>query len=255
MIAQYTTDETFWTWHVANAWEDCKTGEVVLDITRDPNAHSFKSFYNSTPGDFDETSLVRVTLPNPETAGLSAVASTQVLDTLGLSVEFPVTQDQYQFAGKTGHYWMAGAREGTEAFPLSNVAVVKHDVASGESSAWEPEGLYVGEPFFIPREKDQGPLSDEGAILVVAMNATGHLFGIVLDASNMEELSLFEIPMAPSPTFGLHSYFSTVSSWVSTPEYCSSEEPVDLDEPSGALTAQLVLGALVAAFFSILSML
>ncbi|CAB9512469.1 carotene 9',10'-oxygenase [Seminavis robusta] len=236
VIAQYTADETYWTWHVANAWEDCETGEVMLDVTRDPNAHSFKSFYNSTPGDFGESTLTRITLPDPRTAGLDAVASTTILDTAGFAIEFPVTQDQYQFAGKTGHYWMAGSGAGNDlAFPLSMNAIVKHDVTTGEAlDTYEPEGLYVGEPYFVPRTKDQGAMRDDGAIVVIAMNATGNLFGAVLNASNLEELALFEIPMAPVPTFGLHSYYSTVSTWVSTAESCDGESSSTNGTPDGS---------------------
>ena len=210
----------------------------MLDITYDPNAHSFKSFYNSTPGDFDESRLTRVTLSNPQTAGLDATAAIKTFDTAEFSIEFPVTQDQYQFAGMTGHYWMAASRaEDRQAFPLSMIAIVKYDVESDKTThVWEPEGLHMGEPYFVPKAKGQGPMNDDGAIVVVAMNTTGNLFGAILDATDLTELALFEIPMAPVPSFGLHNFYSTASTWVSIPTKC--DLPPEPTNPGAAKETQ-----------------
>ena len=254
VIAKYIADSTFWTWHVANAWEDCDTGEVVVDLTLDPNAASFQSFYNSTTGNFGDTSLARLTLPNPQTAGFSAVAATTILDTAGFGIEFPVSQDQYQFAGKTGHYWMAGSKIGNpDAFPLSMTHIIKFDVDSGETShEWEPEGLHMGEPFFVAREKDQGPMNDDGVVVTVGINATGHMFGAVLDAMDLAELAIFEIPMAPVQNFGLHNFYSTSSTWLAPHTECTADINTATDEPDSSSSSvtgfTVVSAALILAF-------
>jgi carotenoid cleavage dioxygenase-like enzyme len=257
VIAKYTADSTFWTWHVANAWEDCDTGEVILDITLDPNAASFQPFYNSTTAGFQESSLARLTLPNPQTAGFSAVASTTILDTAGHGIEFPVTQDQYQFAGKTGHYWMAGSRPDTpEAYPLSMTHIVKFDVDRAETThLWEADGLHMGEPYFVPRERDQGPMNDDGVVVAVGINATGHMFGAVLDATDLAELAIFEIPMAPVQNFGLHSFYSTSSTWLAPHTDCNADPgtaTVVPDPSSGGATGFGAAASTLALAFSVL---
>ncbi|KAL3917692.1 MAG: hypothetical protein SGILL_004593, partial [Bacillariaceae sp.] len=258
VIAKYTADSTFWMWHVANAWEDCDTGEILVDFTLDPTAGSFQSFYNSTTGNFEDAKLARLTLPNPDTAGLEAVATTTILDTAGMGIEFPVTQDQYQFSGKTGHYWMAGSNlDNPPAFPLSMNNLLKFDVSTGEATHfWEPDGLHMGEPYFIPREKDQGPMNDDGAVVAVGINATGHVFGAVLTATDLTELAIFEIPMAPVQTFGLHNFFSTVSTWVAPAADCTAapatNETMEPEDPSSGFamfgTFAAVSSVLITAF-------
>ena len=41
LVAQYTVEGPgFWAWHSVNAWEDCETGDVHVDVTHDAAAAS-----------------------------------------------------------------------------------------------------------------------------------------------------------------------------------------------------------------------
>jgi len=68
----------------------------------------------------------------------------------------------------------------------ASMAILKHDICRGTRSYWAKEGVYVGEPYFVP-----GPSGDEddGLVVFVALdgNARRSMF-VMLEAKTMSEV-------------------------------------------------------------------
>ncbi|MEV0700893.1 carotenoid oxygenase family protein [Saccharopolyspora sp. NPDC050389] len=84
--------------------------------------------------------------------------------------------------------------------------LVKVDTHSGEHLVWEQEGLYPGEPVFVPSPDRDPHDEDDGVILAVALDLHGRSSVLlVLDARDMRELGRARTPQ--TIPFGFHGTF------------------------------------------------
>ena len=73
--------------------------------------------------------------------------------------------------------------------------IVKIDVATGAAARWYEEGLYPGEPFFVPAPS--AAAEDDGVLLSVVLDmAKDRSFLLVLDAAILVEIARAEAPHA-----------------------------------------------------------
>ncbi len=80
--------------------------------------------------------------------------------------------------------------------------VAKVDVESGETGRWEATGQFVEEPIFV-RAPDADRLSDEGVVLVTALNTTAERTDLlVLDGQTLDERA--RAPLLHVLPFGFH---------------------------------------------------
>ena len=96
--------------------------------------------------------------------------------------------------------WMAIANREKGNAPLQ--AIKKLDLAKGPKHIWSasPKG-FVGEPLMIPSHNKSE--EDSGWVLVLVWNSTRRGTDLViLDASNLSEVAVLEIPIAMP--HGLH---------------------------------------------------
>ena len=84
------------------------------------------------------------------------------------------------------------------------------DTKTGEQTVWGRNGYKLGAPLFIPSEYDQGPDSEQGAVLVVGVDGAGAVVLFVVDAATMVLVAELALPMRPIPSVGLHNHYSSL---------------------------------------------
>jgi hypothetical protein len=120
------------------------------------------------------------------------------------------------------------------------------DVRSNATVArWQRKGLSPGEPIFVPRSPTQDALSDDGAIIVHALNEKGQLFGVVLDARTLAELAVLQLPVPLMPNVGLHCLWHPNLTATLTPTMTGEATSSNGKISSGAMPLPLLF--LVAA--------
>ncbi|MBK5199237.1 MAG: carotenoid oxygenase family protein, partial [Methyloceanibacter sp.] len=74
-------------------------------------------------------------------------------------------------------------------------SIVKVDTKTGEVMSWYEEGVYPGEPVFVPAPSAQ--TEDDGVLLSVVLDiANDQSFLLVLDAATLQEKARAETPHA-----------------------------------------------------------
>jgi carotenoid cleavage dioxygenase-like enzyme len=73
----------------------------------------------------------------------------------------------------------------------ADMAIVKHNVCTGEVSAWHKEAVYPGEAMLIPT----GPGEDEGLLSFITLNGgKGTSEYVLLDARDLSEVAVVTLP-------------------------------------------------------------
>ena len=155
----------------------------------------------------DTGRLQRLVIPSPQRSSSGTISQRNLGGDYG--IDFPQTNPRARYGlASPLWYWCVGSSlvdERQGASPQMLDFVLKVDVRSNKTVArWQRKGLSPGEPIFVPKSATQDPLSDDGAIVVHALNNKGQLFGVVLDAATLVELAFLELPVPLMPNVGLH---------------------------------------------------
>jgi len=102
-----------------------------------------------------------------------------------------------------------------DSVSYASMAVMKHDLCSGERVYWSSPDVYVGEPMLIPKP---GGAEDDGVVVFVALDGSkGTSKFVTLDAKTMKEMDSAGIDLDVHIPFTAHGNFfpsSSVSSVV-----------------------------------------
>jgi len=183
--------------HHLNAWE--QDGDVVVESI-------YYSDFPSIGPDVDFTAVDFDLIPEGLLEQCRINLNTGAVDTTRLSercCEFAMVNPERE--GLSSRYaWMAAAAREQGNDPLQ--VVKKLDLSSGEHRIWNaaPHG-FVSEPLMVPRPGAQA--EDDGWVLELLWNgARGGSDLVILDAADLRELAVLELPLAIP--HGLHG------SWV-----------------------------------------
>ncbi|QLH79892.1 carotenoid oxygenase family protein [Halosimplex rubrum] len=204
VVATRVTDPWF-VFHHVNAFEAeagdpaadgsaGETDELVVDLVAYPDAGVVDGLYLSAAEDWFESGqdgqLRRFRIPLDR----GRVTSESLYE--GLELPRVARGDRtkpYRYAFAQG----AAERDGNH--------VAKVDVRTGDARRWEQPGLFVEEPVFV-RAPDAERPSDEGCVLVTALNATeGRTDLLVLDGETLDERARAPLPHAVP--FGFHGRY------------------------------------------------
>ena len=191
LVANATTDPWF-VFHHVNAFE--REGDLVVDIVAYPDADVVDGLYLDDAAEWFERGQdghlrrFRVQLDG------QAVSSERRYD--GCELPRVARGDrtrEYRYAYVQG----AADRDGNH--------LAKVDVTSGESQRWAESGTFVEEPIFV-RAPDAERPSDEGCVLVTALNTTAECTDlIVLDGETLDERA--RAPLPHTVPFGFHGRY------------------------------------------------
>eukprot|EP00931_Biecheleriopsis_adriatica_P114807 TRINITY_DN90702_c0_g1_i1.p1 TRINITY_DN90702_c0_g1~~TRINITY_DN90702_c0_g1_i1.p1 ORF type:complete len:609 (-),score=100.18 TRINITY_DN90702_c0_g1_i1:507-2294(-) len=85
--------------------------------------------------------------------------------------------------------------------------VLKHDIVSGESLVWEAgDGIFVGEPTFVPRAGAQPDVEDDGYLLAHTFNENSQCSEVVvLDARRFGQAPICRLRLPRRVPYGFHA--------------------------------------------------
>ena len=176
----YETD-AFFTFHHINAFD--RGDELVVDLCAYDDASVIDALYLDRMRAGEPIPPAR---PRRYVIGLDrgTVTSEELADT---DLELPRINYR-RHNGRPYRYVYGGAV--TDQF-LGRI--VKIDVERGESSSWEEDGCFAGEPVFVPEPGAEG--EDAGVLLSVVLDSRAETsFLLVLDAATLEERARAEVP-------------------------------------------------------------
>ena len=129
-------------------------------------------------------SLIRLTLKNGRAAAEVRIVGAKAL-------EFP--QINYGMSnGRPYHYIYGIGASGQKREGFYNV-VVKVTLSSGARTEWAEEGIYPGEPVFVP--KPDSTREDDGLLLTLVLDAKrGKSTLVLLDAGSLEPVARAFLP-------------------------------------------------------------
>jgi carotenoid cleavage dioxygenase-like enzyme len=174
--------DPFFCFHHINAYET-QDGEVVVDLCTYEDASIIEALY------LDPLRAARA-LPDNRPLRLTiqpdggAVRSEQLGDT---NLELPRINYRHHNGRPYRYAW------GVKADGAWLDHVVKLDVETGEHATWSEDGLYPGEPVFVPAPDAKA--EDDGVLLSVILDpARGTSSLLVLDADTLAERARAEVP-------------------------------------------------------------
>jgi carotenoid cleavage dioxygenase-like enzyme len=179
--------EAVFAFHHVNAFED-KDG-LVIDMIAYPDASIIDQLY-----------LARLRAGTPiDATGLFTrfrvkfSSSVPVIGETLSPVPLELPRINYEaHAGKTyRHVWGTGIQLTGDFLD----SIVKIDAETGTVARWYVQGLYPGEPVFVPAPN--ATAEDDGALLSVVLDIANDVsFLLVLDAATLEEKARAEAPHA-----------------------------------------------------------
>jgi beta,beta-carotene 9',10'-dioxygenase len=183
--------DAFFCFHHANAYEE--NGSVVVDACTYDNAQIVEDLYldrlrDGKPAARAELRRFRIDLSS------GRVTSDQLADGLELPrINYGRNNERpYRYA------WGVDDESGW----LDRI--VKADVESGTTIAWNEDGCSPGEPVFVAAPESDG--EDDGVLLSVVFDSrSGRSFMLVLDAADLRELARAEAPH--HIPYGFHGQF------------------------------------------------
>jgi carotenoid cleavage dioxygenase-like enzyme len=192
--------EAAFAFHHVNAFEEA--GGLVIDMVAYPDARIIDELYLArlragTPIDATGTlTRFRVGLGGGGEVTREALAP--------VSLELPRINYEAH-AGKPYRYvWGTGIRSPGDFLD----SIVKIDANVGDAMKWYEDGVYPGEPVFVPAPSAQA--EDDGVLLSVVLDiAKDQSFLLVLDASSLTEKARAEAPHAIP--FHFHGNYFTSS--------------------------------------------
>ena len=197
-VVTQTTAEPFFSFHHINAFE--RNDALVLDLAAYDNPSIIDRLYmdNLTADDPNvriDSQIRRYRVPLAHNVAPSYETVSEI------SFELP-RYEYERYAGKP--YRIAfgvGTRSGTNDFINQ---LVQLDVESGAAKTWYEDGMYPGEPVYVP--KPSASTENQGVILSVVLDARqGNSFLLLLDADTFEEQARAEVPQ--HIPFGFHGEF------------------------------------------------
>ena len=189
--------------HHLNAYEDAASGEVILDSI---NYNEYPDF--GAQADYRQIDLLSIPEGRAQRCRIHPSNGVVAIHSLeDRCCEFAMVNPRYQGSAAT-FTWMAVAERKVGPGPLQ--AIEKLNLNTGERLVWNagPRG-FVNEPVMVPMSATHynRPTEDQGWILVLIWNAERCATDLaILDASDMSEQALFELPLGIP--HGLHG------SWV-----------------------------------------
>jgi beta,beta-carotene 9',10'-dioxygenase len=176
------TAEPFFCFHHINAYEDAD-GDVVVDMCTYEDASIIDALYLDplrAGGEVPDNRPRRLTIP----LGGGAVRSEPLGDT---NLELPRINYRRHNGRPYRYVW------GVRADGSWLDRVVKLDVETGEDQTWGEDGIYPGEPVFVPAPGAQA--EDDGVLLSVILDPErGKSSLLVLDAATLAERARAEVP-------------------------------------------------------------
>jgi carotenoid cleavage dioxygenase-like enzyme len=193
-VATVMADAAF-AFHHVNAYE--AGNELVCDVAAYPDAQIIDDLYLDRLRAPDQhpthAHLRRYRLP------LSGGAARTELVAPDTSIELPRIRDDREGKRYSTLYGI-----GTRRADSFSDQLVKLDVDAGAADTWHADGLYPGEPVFVPRPDTTG--EDDGVILSVVLDARDDTsLLLVLDAESFTEIARARVPHAIP--FGFHGRF------------------------------------------------
>ncbi len=197
-IVQQTTGDPFFAFHHVNAFE--RGGELIIDVAAYEDASIIDRLYmdNLTAEDAQvqvDSQLRRVRVP----LDTGAPPTSDIVS----DVAFELPRYDYDRCAGTPYriVYGAGTRPGTADFINQ---IVKLDVTTGAHDTWHAEGMYPGEPVYVPAP--EAATEEDGVILSVVLDAKeGTSFLLVLDAETFDEQA--RAPLPQHIPFGFHGQF------------------------------------------------
>ena len=203
-----------------------------MDVTWVPNGQSILKGMSGQLLPFDwEGKLVRMTMPNPRAgagAGAGAgpgpgAAEVHWAQLEGFprwaSPEFGVVNPLHMYGTQPTRYmWYLASNVSTRAAQYLPT-VVKLDTWTNTTISWCREFAAPVSPVFVPRDRGEDRNSDAGALLVLLIPAGDappprQNAAVVLDATTLEVMSEFVLPIGPLSAAGLHNYYTGEASSV-----------------------------------------
>lgn len=191
--------ETFFAFHIVNAYEDNKN--IIVDIVTYPDPTIIvKSNFNDLLKPTMKTNEIKlkrfiINLNNK-------VVKTKLLSSEQL--ELPrINYENYN--GKDYNYLYAVVASEDKLVPFYVASsIIKLNVKSGEKIIWNEQNCFPGEPVFVP--KPNSKVEDEGAILSIVLDSrTEKSFLLGLDAQTFKEIGRALLPH--HIPFGIHGQF------------------------------------------------
>ena len=185
-VATARSDAAF-AFHHVNAFED--GGNVVIDMIAYPDATIIEQLYlarlRSGAALTATGVLTRFRVP---LSGDAPVMRETLAET---PIELPRINEASRAGKRYRYVWGTGIRVAGDFLD----EIVKVDVATGAVARWHEDGLYPGEPVFVPAPS--AAAEDDGVLLSVVLDiATDKSFLLVLDAATLAEKARAEAPHA-----------------------------------------------------------
>ena len=161
-----------------------------------------------------QSTVVRVTMPNPMAEGVPSEGAAQMVALSGgddVSTEFGAVNPAVMWTAPARYIWAATTDAAHHLYPwFPHVARLDTQAAAGSGVLrWSP-GLewQMAPPLFVPRDAKQHADSAAGAVLVFAVGVSGKAAMFVLDGETHTLAAQLALPFAPLASMGLHNHFS-----------------------------------------------
>ncbi|MGH9808019.1 MAG: carotenoid oxygenase family protein, partial [Terriglobia bacterium] len=194
------TGEAVFAFHHVNAFE--QGDGLVIDMIAYPNAAIIDQLYLARlRAGAPLTATGKLTRFELKLGGGGAVTRRELAP---IAMELPRINYEAH-AGKPYRYvWGTGIQLSGDFLD----SIVKIDAETGEVARWYAQGLYPGEPVFVPTPN--ATAEDDGVLLSVVLDIDNDVsFLLVLDAATLEEKARAEAPHAIP--FHFHGNYFTVA--------------------------------------------
>lgn len=184
-VVRTATAEAFFAFHHVNAFEE--NGRLVIDMVTYPDARIMRELYldRLRAGEASGTSGRLMRFEFPLRGNEPPTARPLVSD----PIELPRI-NYASVAGRAYRYvWGAGDKGGQDF----TSRLLKVDIGTGETCAWEEPGCHPGEPVFVA--SPSATAEDQGAVLSIVLDAQkGRSFLLALDGATLAEMARAEVP-------------------------------------------------------------
>jgi carotenoid cleavage dioxygenase-like enzyme len=186
--------EPFFAFHHVNSFE--RNGEVVVDISTYRDAELIRQFYL-------ERLRAGEPVAAPELRRFRISPQRNTVQSERLTEEgLELPRINYERCNERHYRYAWGHGLGSSWMDH----ILKADLERGETTKWEEQGCYPGEPVFVAAP-DAGD-EDAGVLLSIVFDSrTGGSFLLVLDARDLSEIARAEAPH--HVPFGFHGQFAS----------------------------------------------
>ncbi|CAM9278896.1 unnamed protein product [Ectocarpus sp. 6 AP-2014] len=198
--------------HFANAFEDPKNGELVVDVVEADFLYLDEEEEADVPvwDNIDWKKLPKNKLQRYRLDVSSKEGSLVSSSTLyGKNIEFPKVNPKVSCQEHRYIWAVCGSNESDEACPVQGV--MKVDTVEGTIEKWMPEPHeFLGESTFIPRKgAPPDAAEDDGYVAHTLVNGRDHKTEVViLDAADVTKGPICRLPLKGFIPFCLHGEFS-----------------------------------------------